>query len=97
MDPLLIDRMNYVYEEWREVEGRARQMCEMEQICATLPDTPAGKLEREYQQLRAQFSPAYFAGSSANVGPRLTPHLYQQGHRQTVWGGVVGWLMSTGV
>ena len=63
MDRKLMADLDRVYEEWREAEGRAAQRRECERLCAGLPDTPAGRVERDYQRLRASFSPAYFAGS----------------------------------
>ena len=62
----LVRDMDAVYDAWREAEGRAAQVRECERLCAARPgDRPADRAEREYQRLRARFSPAYFAGSSA--------------------------------
>ena len=58
--------LDAVYEAWREAEGRAAQLRECERLCAARPgDRPADRAKREHQRLRARFSPAYFAGSSA--------------------------------
>jgi hypothetical protein len=80
----LQQELERVYQEWYEAEGRAAQQRECDRICRSLPDTPAGELERQYQVLRARYSPAYFSGSSLYHGPRLlrSPAFHLQNFRR---------------
>lgn len=80
--------LDRAYEAWREVEGRASQQRECERLCAALPDTPAGRAEREHQRLRARFSPAYFAGSSLRHRRAVHPAV----RRLLLAAGAAGWL-----
>lgn len=73
MEPMadLAQQLEQVYQEWREAEGRVAQQRECDEICQSLPATPAGELERQYQVLRSRFSSAYFSGSQSYQGDRL--------------------------
>jgi hypothetical protein len=64
-------KLEAVYEEWREAEGRAAQWRAYRQQCAALPDTPVGRERERYLRYCASFSPAYLSGSETY---RRRPH-----------------------
>ena len=71
LSPRTARALERTYAEWREQETRTALARDVERACAEAPDTPSGRLEVAYQQLRGRFSPAYFSGSGLYRGPRL--------------------------
>jgi len=71
LSPRTARALERTYAEWREQETRTTLARDVERACAEAPDTPLGRLEVAYQQLRGCFSPAYFSGSGLYRGPRL--------------------------
>ena len=59
------------YADWEKAEQRHAHIMSVYAILDTLGDSEEDQRERDYQQKRLAYSPAYFSGHPAYCGERL--------------------------